>query len=116
MNKVTEKNKVTAQNRTITDLQAELNEANKTIKDTTKYLVNVDRNSRQHNAVMFGVSENELHIQEKDKENAIITRDDSQKVKELLKIVQYEGEVKQIIRLGKKGDRPRPIKLIFDTP
>ena len=46
----------------------------------------------------------------------IVAKDDAQKVKGLLKIVQYNGEVKQIIRLGKPGDRPRPIKLIFDSP
>ena len=35
---------------------------------------------------------------------------------ELLKVVDFKDKVKQHIRLGKEGDRPRPIKLIFHSP
>ena len=38
------KNRVVVQNKTIPDLPTELNEANKTIKDTTKYLINDNYN------------------------------------------------------------------------
>ena len=113
-----EKNKVAEQKKTITDLQTEVNELRQTVKDTTKYLVNVDRNSRQHNAVIFGVSENDLQLKRTNDAEAVVARNDSEKVYEILKIVGFEDEVKQHIRLGKKGngDRPRPIKLIFHSP
>lgn len=113
-----EKSKVAEQLKTIGSLQTELTEVKQTTKDATKYLINVDRNSRQHNVVLFGVSEQEMQLRCTNSAQPVVAKEDSDKVKEILRIAEYEGEVKQHIRLGKKGegDRPRPIKVIFDSP
>ena len=87
-----------------------------TTKDTTKYLINIDRNSRQHNAVLFGVSESELTLKCKSGNGVVVAKTDTEKVQEILRVVQYKGEIKHFVRLGKKGDRPHPIKLMFDSP
>ena len=111
-----EKSIVATQKKAIADLHKELNEVKQTNKDTTKYLINIDRNSRQHNAVLFGVSESDLSLKGKSSNDVVVAKTDSEKVQEILRVVQYKGEVKQFMRLGKKGDRPRPIKLMFDSP
>ena len=85
------------------------------MNNMTKYLVNVDRNSRQHNAILFGVPESETILRREGMEE-VEAKDDTQKVSELLKVVGFKDKVKQHIRLGREGDRPRPIKLIFHSP
>ena len=110
-----EKNKVTEQKKLIANLQTEVTELKQTVKDTTKYLVNSDRNSRQYNAILFGVPEDKFTLQLEGKEG-IEVDDDSTKVKELMNVVGYEGKITHHFRLGQPGDRPRPMKLIFDSP
>ena len=111
----TEKNRVTEQKKTIDSLKAEVDDLKKSMKDTTKYLLNVDRNSRQHNAVLFGVPEQEM-VFPKEAEDDVVAKDDTKKVEELLKVVEFSGKLKQHVRLGAEGERPRPIKLVFHSP
>ena len=81
-----------------------------------KCLLNVDRNSSQHNAILFGVPEDVLLLRRNGAEDVVAANNNSQKLKELLKVVEFNGNVKQHIRLGAAGDRPRPIKVIFNSP
>lgn len=110
----TEKNRVTEQKKTIDNLNKDVTDLKQSMKDMTKYLVNVDRNSRQHNAVLFGVPENEMMIR-RDGAEDVTANTDSQKVNELMKVLEFGGNVKHHIRLGTAGDRPRPIKVIFHS-
>lgn len=112
---IAERNRITDQNKTIVNLTKEVDELKKSIKETTKYLVNIDRNSRQHNAILFGVPENQMLIQRQGADD-IAANEDSEKVKELLKVVEFDGQVKQHFRLGAAGDNPRPIKVVFHSP
>ena len=111
---VTERNRITEQKKTIENLNKQVGELNQSMKDMTKYLVNVDRNSRRQNAILLGVPENEMTLQ-KEGVNDIVVKDDAQKVKEMLKVVDFHGKLKQYVRLGRVGDRPRPIKLVFHS-
>ena len=45
----------------------------------------------------------------------IEVKDDAQIVKELLKVVNFHGKLKQHVLLGRVGDTPRPIKLVFHS-
>ena len=109
-----EKNKVIEQKKLIGNLQTEVTELKQTVKDTTKYLVNTDRNSRQYNAILFGVPEDKFTLQLKGTEGVELDNDSS-KVNELMNLVGYRGKVRHHFRLGQPGDRPRPMKLIFDS-
>ena len=79
-----EKNRVTEQKKTIDNLSKDVIELKQSMKDMTKYLVNVDRNSRQHNAILFGVPEDDLLLRQDGLED-VVANTDSQKVKELFK-------------------------------
>ena len=98
-------NKIGAQNLSISTMQNELDETTSSLNDVTKYLVNFDRNSRQHNVVIFGVPENELLIKQQDGEVEKVFTNDNEKIDEILKTVECHKKPKQYYRLGRKGDR-----------
>ena len=47
--------------------------------------------------------------------NDAVVGDDAQKVKELLKVVDFHCKLKQHVHLGRVGDHPRQIKLLFHS-
>ena len=57
------------------------------LTNTTKYLINFDRNSRQTNAVLFGVPEADLMFQKQGDQMERKINKESDKVTEILKIV-----------------------------
>ena len=73
-----------------------------------KYLVNLDRNIRKSNIMVFGVPENETLIIGTD-----IASTDWDKSQLILKFlgVQSEVNVLDLFRLGKPGEKIRPIKI-----
>ena len=110
------KHKIGEQDLTISTLQKSLDETKSTIANTTKYLINLDRNNRQSNAIIFGIPEDNFSIQQdENNDDQQILTDDKEKVSEILNRVKYNGQFKQFMRLGKKGDKPRPIKVLFNS-
>ena len=107
--------KIGEQGKTINDLQGELKNVNAALTNTTKYLINFDRNLRQTNAVMFGVPEEDLLLQKENELTERTFKKELDKVSEILKIVGHKGPLRHYVRLGKKGDKPRPIKVIFHS-
>ena len=90
---------------------------NKSVSDNNlKYLVNLDRNTRRKNVIMFGIPENEdLEIAGMDSAS-----DDDQKRDSIL---EYMGcpnvwddlKILDTFRLGKVGPKPRPLKISLLT-
>ena len=98
---------------------AELSKTINDLKDTTensvKYLINSDRNDRRYNAIFFGVPENN-NIQVET--NGIKTDlcNDMDKISGLIDLMGGEKQlISNIYRLGKKGDKNRPIKTTFQS-
>ena len=92
----------------ITDNKEQCKKVNTVTNNNLKYLINLDRDRRKHNVVVFGVKEDEdLKIEGKTAGN------DTEKTK---LIIDFLGcsHVKTVdmFRLGKDvSDKPRPIKL-----
>ena len=81
-------------------------------KNTTGYLINHDRNVRQSNIVLFGVTESEDITHDN-----ISVKNDEEKIKLILKIVECDSEATKIIRMGKKEvKKDRPIKVVLPRP
>ena len=84
-------------------------------KNNLKYLVNLDRNERRQNIIIFGVPESELVI------DSVTANTDIEKCNVLFWVMNVEDEcrtaVKEIFRLGKitEGDteKRRPLKVKF---
>ena len=93
----------------------EVTEANVNLEKTSgnnlKYLINLDRNSRRSNVILFGVSETEDLVI-----NEVSARSDKEKIDALLKFIEVheEVEVLRYYRLGKEPEgeeRRRPVKV-----
>jgi hypothetical protein len=68
-----------------------------------------DRNARKSNVIIYGIVESESEdISEKRKK-------DEESVNELSRNIQIKLKPKKVIRLGKANNKPRPIKVIFDS-
>ena len=94
------------------DKNSERTQNNKTISENNlKYLVNVDRNTRRKNVIVFGVPENdELIIEGRS------TVTDKDKIQSILEYTACTGvDVIDSYRLGKPGEKPRPMKITFPT-
>ena len=88
----------------------------KVIKDTSKnnlrYLINHDRNVRSQNVLIFGIPE-KTNI---DTGNGTTAYNDKEKVSFVFKYIKgNEHGIKSIFRLGKEGEKPRPIKVILNS-
>merc|ERR1712243_119162 len=100
MKDLTEANaKIETLNSTIDTLKFALDETNTTMKDSTKYLINLDRNTIKHNVMLFGLPEDDtLEITLKKEENeedagTEYASNDKDKVKLILKSIGYNGEI-----------------------
>ena len=105
-------NKVTETNKEIAAVKASLKEVKDTTDNNLKYLINVDRNGRKHNVILFGVQEKEdLRIGNKS------AATDHQKCQLLLEYIgcNQNTNVVDSFRLGKEvnAEKPRPIKISF---
>ncbi|XP_063369379.1 uncharacterized protein LOC134657745 [Cydia amplana] len=90
------------------NLNGDLGNIHSQIKEQEKRLDLLERNAIQRNLVFFGVEESEksyFHLQ-----NNIIDI-----VNNKMKVSILELEVQAVRRMGKKGDRPRPISVTFST-
>lgn len=99
----------------IIDLKAEvksLSDELETVKQTSnnnlKYLINHDRNVRSENVLIFGVPESAPI----DADEGIVANSDQEKVAFIFRFIGVENStIKTFFRLGKPGDKPRPIKV-----
>ena len=85
---------------------------NKTVSDNSlKYLINLDRNTRRRNVIMFGVPESDdLEIGDD------IAEDDEEKRNLIFEYMGCSPDNLSILdcyRLGKVGENPRPLKVMF---
>ena len=92
-----------------------INESNKINKKTSennlKYLINLDRNIRRKNVILFGVPENDSLTIADEPANT-----DKEKYELLFKYMGCSDIiVNDHYRLGKVGDKPRPIKITFES-
>jgi len=99
-------------NSTVNDLKHENDILKETTSNLLKYIVNEDRNSRRKNVLIFGLTENDVTI------NNIPCSDDLQKTKTLLEYigVDHKQQICEVFRLGAKNqnsDRTRPLKVCF---
>ena len=83
----------------------------KVSENNLKYLINLDRNIRRKNVILFGVPEkDDLTIHDDSATSGI------EKYKLLSKFMDCsENTVVDHYRLDREGDKPRPIKLTFDS-
>ena len=94
------------------DKNTELIKTGKKVSENNlKYLINLDRNNRRKNVILFGVPE---------KDDLTIHNDsatsDIEKYKLLFKFMDCsESTVVDHYRLDREGEKPRPIKLTFDS-
>ena len=77
-------------------------------ENNLKHLINLDRNDRRQNVVIFGVPEDGTNLDT----NGNISTTDQQKVKVLLGFIGAPAEFASIFRLGKPdNEKVRPIKV-----
>ena len=83
----------------------------KVSENNLKYLINLDRNNRRKNVILFGVPEkDDLTIHEDS------ATSDIEKYKLLFKFMDCsKNAVVDHYRLGREGDKPRPLKLTFES-
>ena len=82
----------------------------KTVGDNNlKYLINLDRNDRRQNVVIFGVPEDGTDLET----NGTLSTTEKDKVDALLDFIGAPAETSSFFRLGKPGDddKIRPIKI-----
>ena len=94
----------------ITENQEKTKEVKTVTNNNLKYLINLDRDRRKHNVVMFGVKEDQAL-----KIGGTTAANDAEKTEMILDFIGCE-DVRPVdmFRLGKEGsDKPRPIKLTF---
>lgn len=68
-----------------------------------------DRRQRSNNLMVYNIPESQ--------KNSIPDKvvDDSNIIKNIFNSLLGESQIKKVLRIGKKGDKPRPIKLITDS-
>ena len=96
----------------IDGLKASLNDNKKIGDNNLKYLINMDRNIRRNNIIIFGVDEKEkLEIN-----NEEFDTDDKKRDSLINLMGGADLTVVDSFRLGKPGgDKPRPIKVTFSS-
>ena len=84
----------------------------KVVDNNLKYLINMDRNDRKKNIMIFGVPEldedDEFMIEDEYPEN------DDEVCEKLFRFIGADEEydkIDEVFRIGKKGEKPRPIKV-----
>ena len=109
--------KLTTLTATVTDLTKEHKTTRNTGESNLKYLINLDRNVRKHNVMIFGLSErDDIQIETEDDGSRMIRAStDKEKVTAIVELLKGDmAEVSHFYRMGKEpGDKPRPVKLIF---
>ena len=92
-------------------LKEELVSVKDTSNNNLKYLVNHDRNVRSQNVIIFGIPE-KTNIDS----GEITANSDREKVSFVFQYIQVsENSIRSIFRLGKEGEKPRPIKVILTS-
>ena len=95
------------------ELSKNLNDLKETTDNNIKYLLNMDRNNRRRNAIFFGIPEEEK-LQIGEGENRIELSNDIDKISFMIDFMGGDKhQVANVYRLGKKGDKIRPIKTTF---
>ena len=102
----------------LTELKTEHEKTKKVGEANLKYLINLDRNSRKHNVMIFGLPErDELVVGRENDGNEIRATNDDEKVSTVLSKLDSDMScVSNFHRMGKPGgDRPRPVKVILKS-
>ncbi|CAH2102355.1 unnamed protein product [Euphydryas editha] len=90
------------------EMNNDLGKLRNKLQEQEKRLYVLEKNSVQRNLVFFGIDEKEKHyIQLQKQIFEIITN--------IVKVEIQETELQSIRRMGKKGDRPRPISVTLST-
>ena len=91
-----------------------LEDTNAMSENNLKYLTNLDRNSRRFNVIIFGVPEdNNLEFATENGVN-VSAKNDVDKVSAVIEYLESDKEkIVNMHRLGKKGEKSRPIKVSF---
>ena len=101
----------------LTELKNEHVKTKKVGEENLKYLINLDRNSRKHNIMVFGLPEGkDLVFKDENGDEISRASDDNEKVSAVLDHLNSDiSGVSHFHRLGKPGaeDKPRPVKVIF---
>ena len=86
----------------------------KKVSGNLKYLINVDRNVRRYNVILFGIKENGvLQIEE---QTAATDLEKCHLIFEYIGSPRQHLSISDLFRLGKENQaKSRPIKIIFST-
>ena len=94
----------------------ELNDVSTGVENCTKYLINLDRETRRKNVILFGVPETSILIGEEE------INTDQANLDHIFDVIGVNAQViNKFMRLGKENEgssvpnKPRPIKLILDS-
>lgn len=91
------------------EINTELVELKRRLENQEKRLYYLEKNSVQRNIVFFGVEENENYSYFK------LLEQIQEIIRKHMKLEIQEFEIESVRRIGKKGDRPRPISATFTT-
>ena len=110
----------------VNQLEVDCKDFGKVSNNNMKYLINLDRNTRSHNVLIFGLQEerllkipieNENHEAGESNEEAFHYHTDQEKIDGVLKYIGLPSASKFIssyTRLGKdEGNTNRPLKIVF---
>ena len=120
-----EKQKVVTLTAQVNEMRTQVAELEKEQKKTKevgeahlKYLINLDRNARKYNIMIFGLPENDdLVIERDNEEETLRAANDDEKVSAVLSQLQSDiSKTSNFHRLGKPGDNPQPVKVYFFSP
>ena len=101
----------------LSGLSKEYKNTNETCEDNLKYLINSDRNTRRHNLMSCDVPEREeLVLDGEYDDDSFRASTDNEKVHAISSRLGYDmNEVTQFFRLGKEGEKPRPLKIVLKS-
>ena len=101
---------ITTLHRQVHDLQDKSVVNNQVSKENLKYLINHDRNVRKHNILVMGLKEQSPLIV-----NETEATTDEDKLALIINYLEVTGSIRvaKMFRLGKQGENPRPLKVMF---
>ena len=110
------KAKAIVQDKELAKINDKYKELQKCCDNNLKYLINLDRNERSRNVLIFGVTEKEslnITVNEGAGETQLSADDDVAKIDIIMRYIKADtdNKIADFFRLGKENDKPRPIKL-----
>ena len=101
----------------LTALKTEHDHTKKLGEENLKYLINLDRNTQRHNVMIFGLPENDdLIVGNDGDETAKRATNEMEKVSTVLSHLNSDiSNITHFHRMGKPGERSRPVKVVFKS-